>query len=133
MSAERAQAVQIALAGRRAGEHQRGLAGRLARTLGGNERTWARAVTDTRTAYAAELGHQDVREAQRPAPGPSTVWSPVRSSCDGPGERASAASPRLPRDHARHQPPHHIARQKRGSLSTHHGRAGTHHAVRTAS
>ncbi|MFG2594000.1 hypothetical protein [Streptomyces sp. NPDC048438] len=68
MSAERAQAVQVALAElRRAGEHQRGLAGRLARTHGGNERTWARAVTDARAMYATETTEQ---EAQRPAPQP---------------------------------------------------------------
>ncbi|MEV8231302.1 hypothetical protein AB0P41_35550 [Streptomyces sp. NPDC079167] len=69
VSAERAQAVQVALGElRRAGEHQRGLAGRLARTHGGNERTWARAVTDARAIHAAELGADD--EAQRPASQP---------------------------------------------------------------
>ncbi|MFE1521335.1 hypothetical protein ACFW9I_31630 [[Kitasatospora] papulosa] len=69
MSTERAQAVQVALGElRRAGEHQRGLTGRLARTHGGNERTWARAVTDARAIHAAELGADD--EAQRPAPQP---------------------------------------------------------------
>ncbi|MFJ8871343.1 hypothetical protein ACIRD6_37050 [Streptomyces sp. NPDC102473] len=68
MSAERAQAVQVALAElRRAGEHQRGLAGRLAGTHGGSERTWARAVTDARVMYAAELAED---QAQRPAPQP---------------------------------------------------------------
>ncbi|MBM7443149.1 hypothetical protein [Streptomyces sp. HB132] len=67
VSAERAQAVQVALAElRRTNEHQRGLAGRLARTHGGNERTWARAVTDARAIHAAELGADN--NAQRPAP-----------------------------------------------------------------
>ncbi|MFI6125342.1 hypothetical protein ACIBCU_37465 [Streptomyces sp. NPDC051064] len=69
VSAERAQAVQVALGElRRAGEHQRGLAGRLARTHGGNERTWARAVTDARAIHASELGADS--EAQRPASQP---------------------------------------------------------------
>lgn len=69
MSAERAQAVQVTLAElRRAGGHQRGLAGRLARTHGVNERTWARAVTDARAMYAAETT-QDKCEAPPPEQG----------------------------------------------------------------
>ncbi|WP_329238222.1 hypothetical protein OHB07_38110 [Streptomyces sp. NBC_00111] len=71
MSAERAQAVQVTLAElRRAGGHQRGLAGRLARTHGVNERTWARAVTDARAMYAAETT-QDKCEAPPPGAGPA--------------------------------------------------------------
>ncbi|MEU9496573.1 hypothetical protein AB0D73_32945 [Streptomyces sp. NPDC048215] len=68
VSAERARAVEVALAElRRAGGHQRGLPGRLARAHGGNERTWVRTVTDARSMYAAEttpVGHEE----QRPAP-----------------------------------------------------------------
>ncbi|MGW0792613.1 hypothetical protein ACWD04_31440 [Streptomyces sp. NPDC002911] len=70
MSAERAQAFEVALTElRRAGGYQRGLAGRLARAHGGNERTWARAVTDARTMYATETT-EDEHEAQRPASQP---------------------------------------------------------------
>ncbi|MEU2469152.1 hypothetical protein ACN6LF_001944 [[Kitasatospora] papulosa] len=42
--------------------------GAWARTHGGNERTWARAVTDARAIHAAELSADD--EVQRPASQP---------------------------------------------------------------
>ncbi|MGW4235090.1 hypothetical protein ACWEF9_38525 [Streptomyces sp. NPDC004980] len=65
MSAERAQAVEVALAElRRAGGYQRGLAARLARTHGGGASTWERAVNAARTAYGEESKHQ----ARPPAP-----------------------------------------------------------------
>lgn len=69
VSQERAQAVEIALTElRRAGGYERGLAARLARAHGGGAWIWERAVTDDRTAYAAELDQDD--EAQRPASKP---------------------------------------------------------------
>ncbi|MFD7972879.1 hypothetical protein [Streptomyces clavifer] len=68
VSAERAQAVEVALAElRRAGGYQRGLAARLARIHGGGERTWGRAVTDARTTYGTETT-KDKHQAQRSAP-----------------------------------------------------------------
>ncbi|MEU4266165.1 hypothetical protein ACYCCF_30070 [Streptomyces argenteolus] len=65
VSAERAQAVEVALAElRRAGGYRRGLAARLARTHGGGASTWERAVNAARTAYDGE----SEREARPPAP-----------------------------------------------------------------
>ncbi|MEU8679643.1 hypothetical protein [Streptomyces sp. NPDC048560] len=56
-------AVEVEL--RRAGGFERGLAGRLSRAHGGNERTRARAVTDARTAHDAE-NTKDEREPRPP-------------------------------------------------------------------
>ncbi|MEU5417539.1 hypothetical protein [Streptomyces clavifer] len=65
VSAERAQAVEVALAElRRAGGYRRGLAARLARTHGGGASTWERAVNTARATYEEE----SEREPQPPAP-----------------------------------------------------------------
>ncbi|MDT0467052.1 hypothetical protein [Streptomyces gibsoniae] len=56
--AQRDQAVATALAElRQAGGYQRGLAARLTREHGGNERMWQRAVTEARTLYEADTTH----------------------------------------------------------------------------
>ncbi|MFJ8621171.1 hypothetical protein ACIRD4_36010 [Streptomyces clavifer] len=65
MSAERARAVEVALAElRRAGGYRRGLAARLTREHGGGASTWERAVNTARATYEEKSEHQ----AQRPAP-----------------------------------------------------------------